>query len=479
MKKLEVFFVVVILVAAFIVRLYKIDRPVADWHSWRQADTAAVARNFVKSKFNLLYPQSDSFLALNDKGLPNPNRYFINEFPLYNAIVAIIYKQFGINTTYARFVSLSFSLLGVLFLYLATKKLLGFKIASLTIFYYAFNPYSIFYSTVIMPDPTFVSLSIASLYFCLTYVETKRFLYGALLASTFGAAMLVKPYAIFLILPIAYWIFLNWGFGAFKNFQLYLVTLASFIPFLLWRWHVFTNPEGAFASSWLFNQGNIRFTGAFFRWLIFERLNRIIFATGGFVLFVLGTVKSYQSKNSSFIFVWLASVLLYMTIFAKGNVNHDYYQLPIVPVGSVLVSLGAFTLFDLSYRFWAKVTTASIISFLIVLSFALGWYEVRGFFNINKPEIVEAGMRADLLLPKDAKVITPYGGDPAFLYQTNRYGYPIVDKPLEKFIDEGFTYLISVETGDAGIQNLAQDCKVIEQTQNYLIVEIYKECIGK
>ena len=41
---------------------------------------------------------------------------------------------------------------------------------------------------------------------------------------------------------------------------------------------------------------NIRFTGAFFRWLIFERLNRIIFATGGFVLFILGIPAALKNK---------------------------------------------------------------------------------------------------------------------------------------------------------------------------------------
>ncbi|KKS90138.1 MAG: hypothetical protein UV66_C0008G0013, partial [Candidatus Woesebacteria bacterium GW2011_GWA1_43_12] len=36
---------VLILVLAFVVRLWRIDAPLADWHSWRQSDTAAVARN--------------------------------------------------------------------------------------------------------------------------------------------------------------------------------------------------------------------------------------------------------------------------------------------------------------------------------------------------------------------------------------------------------------------------------------------------
>ena len=33
-----------ILVLGLIVRLYKLNTPLADWHSWRQVDTASVAR---------------------------------------------------------------------------------------------------------------------------------------------------------------------------------------------------------------------------------------------------------------------------------------------------------------------------------------------------------------------------------------------------------------------------------------------------
>ena len=108
-----------------------------------------------------------------------------------------------------------------------------------------------------------------------------------------------------------------------------------------------------------------------------------------------------------------------------------------------------------------------------------GTFEVRGFYWINKPQIVKAGKAVDQLLPKDATVIAPYNGDAAFLYQTNRHGYPIVDRPLEKFIDEGTKYLVSVDVADAGIQNLIKHCKVIDQTQDYVIVEMFKECIGR
>jgi len=91
---------------AFYLRTYKIDNPIADWHSWRQADTAAITRNFVKEGFTPLFPKFDALVALNTYKDKNVNRYFFAEFPLYNIITYPIYKYFGVNTIYHRLVSI-------------------------------------------------------------------------------------------------------------------------------------------------------------------------------------------------------------------------------------------------------------------------------------------------------------------------------------------------------------------------------------
>jgi len=347
-KKLEILLVIALLALGLIVRLYKIDAPLADWHSWRQADTAAVSRNFVRDGFNLLYPQSDSLLALNEHGLANPNRYFINEFPLYNALVAVLYRQFGVNVAIGRLVSIFFSLIGALALFGLTRTLLGIYPSLLALAYYLLLPYNVYYSRVFMPDPTFVALSILSLYWCVVWVKSEKNRYAWALMFTFATALLVKPYAIFMSLPMFYWVVINWGTKIFKKPLAYLVVLGSFLPLALWRYHYFLHPEGTFATTWLLNGDGIRFKGSFFRWLIFDRLNRLIFATGGFALFIAGLFTSHLKKNTSLFFVWTLSVLLYMTIFAKGNVNHDYYQLPIVAPGVVLVVIGARSLLKLA-----------------------------------------------------------------------------------------------------------------------------------
>ncbi len=447
----------VIFTAAFLPRLYRVNNPVADWHSWRQADTAAVARNFVQEKFNLLYPQADSLLPLNPKQLSNPQRLFINEFPAYNAIVALIYQRWGINEAYARSVSAVFASLGAVGLFWLAQRLFGYKIAAVTALFYVFNPYNIYYGRVIMPDPIFVSLSIISLYLFVRF----KFISFSLV---FALAMLVKPYSIFMLLPCFYWAIVN------HKLKQFFFTLISLVPFLLWRYHYQLHPEANFDTNWLFNQTNIRFTGAFFRWLIFDRMNRLIFATGGFVLFIIGILHSYSDKKRGLIFFWLLSVLLYMTIFAMGNVTHDYYQLPIMPVGAILVSFGFWAIIDSSRQLFAKILNISLAVALLLISFAFGWYEVRGFFNINHPEIITAGQAVDRLTPPDALVLAPYNSDPAYLYQTNRNGWPD-GVEIEAKVKQGAQYYISVNF-DSVEQYLESKCRLVAKTDLYALIDI-------
>lgn len=458
------------------VRTYRLNTPLADWHSWRQADTAAVARNFIQEKFNLLYPQSDSLWSLSTGQLPNPHRYFMNEFPLYNASVALIYKYVGINHVYGRLVSIAVSLLGALYLFLLVQRLLGYPSAIISLLYYSLLPFNIYYNRVFMPDPTFVALSIITLYYTVSWTASRKVSTGILMMITFSLASLVKPYAVFMAIPMIYWVIRNRGLEIFRHINTYLLALGAILPLVLWRYHLSLHPEGSFATGWLLNAGNIRFTGAFFRWLIFDRLNRLIFATGGFVLFIVGLFTAHLKKNTSLFFVWTLTIFLYFTIFAKGNVNHDYYQLPIVAPGVVLAVIGAQTLLNMAKTKLSRVFNLMLISSLFILSLAFGWFEVRGYFNINNPSIVAAGQAVDQLLPEDAVVIAPYQGDPAFLYQTNRNGWPVGGNIDERMANGANFYVTT--SRDAEYQELKNKYTLIHETDQYSIIQLQKPVVS-
>ncbi|HVF69497.1 MAG TPA: hypothetical protein VNA13_02935, partial [Xanthomonadales bacterium] len=95
--KLTRIFLILILTGGFLLRLYRLDSPVADWHSWRQADTSAVSRNFVKNGFDILHPRFDD-LSNVPSGIDNLEGYRFVEFPIYNIKQAFLFKTFGILT---------------------------------------------------------------------------------------------------------------------------------------------------------------------------------------------------------------------------------------------------------------------------------------------------------------------------------------------------------------------------------------------
>lgn len=478
MKKLEIIILFCIVFFGLTLRLYKINRPIGDWHSWRQADTAGVARNFIKEGFNPFIPKFED-MSTQANGRDNPNRYRFVEFPIYNTIIAAVWTQTGINTMYARLVTVFITLGSIVMLYLVVRMFSGTKVALLSAFFFAIIPYNVFYSSAILPGPLMV-FGILALYFSFAkWIKIRRWYWLTLSVFFANVAILTWPIALFFVLPVAYLALNEFGLKAFRRLDLWLFGIASLLPFVLWRIWMMRFPEGIPNFLFLLNEGNIRFKGAFFHWIISERLGKLILSVTGFFLLVVGLIKKPEKSENLFYYSWLASCILYVVVFASGNVRHDYYQVPLIPTLCVFMAIGTNFLFNLPNQIFNRAIGPAVAMASIVLMFAFGFYEVRGYYWINKPQIIEAGQAVDRLLPTDATVIAPYNGDAAFLYATNRNGYPIVDRPLTKFVENGTKYLVSVDPNDQGIQNLANNCQVIEKTSDYVILELSAECLAK
>jgi len=286
----------VILSLGFILRLYKIDIPLADHHSWRQSDTAAVARNFIKEGWNFLRPKIDNMVPLH-RGEENNQRLFLVEPPVYNSIVAGIYSALGTDIKWARFVSVVFSLGSIIFLFLIASKFYGEKIGLLAAFFFAVLPYNIFYSRVVLPEPMIIFLTLGMFYYCIKWLETNS-AFPFLLFSVFSAlSFSQKSFPLFLSFALLCLIFQKFGFKIFRQKKLYLWLVLSFAPFFLWRWWVSRSPEGIPANLWLFNQGDIRFKGSFFYWIFAERIGKLILGYFGLPLLVLGLIITPKKEG--------------------------------------------------------------------------------------------------------------------------------------------------------------------------------------
>lgn len=474
MKKVEMFFLTILLLGGMFARLYRFNNPIADWHSWRQADTSSVSRNFIKFGFDVLHPRFDD-LSNVPSGFDNPHGYRFVEFPIYNVLQAGTYKYIGHLSLeeWGRIVTIVVSLLSSLFVYLILRKYAGIKAAAAGLLFFLFNPFSIYYGRVILPDPTMVAATLGAIYFYDKTLDKKTrgkqmlFFFISLL---FGiAALLTKPYAIFFFLPILVISYNKWHWRVLYNPYFWLFFIVSIIPFGLWRLWMMQYPAGIPVSNWLFNGGNIRFTGAYFYWIFADRISRLILGYWGIVLLVVG----FLSKKSRVLFFsFLVSSLTYVIVIARGNVQHDYYQILILPTLAVFVGLGFDFLISLSKEATSRWAIIPVIVICFLFSEMFGWYIVRDYFNINNPSIVVAGRITDQLTPKNAKVIALYDGDTSFLYQTKRSGWTSFEKSLPEMIQMGAGYIVIANPTPNDFNGLGKQYKVLASSSQYLLLDL-------
>jgi hypothetical protein len=447
MKKYQICFLIFVLLGAFAVRLYHFNRPVADWHSWRQADTSAVSRNFVKNGYDLLRPKFEDLsmaVSLRD----NPQGYRFVEFPLYNVAQAKLFELFGGFTLeeWGRLVAILSSLISIVFIFLLVAKYINYNTGLIASSFFAFIPYSIYYGRTILPDQSMVAAVLGGTYFFSNWIEKPKFSvlnFQFLLALIFmAAAFLLKPYALFFTLPLLYLAWHRFGFGLLGRWQLWLFLIVATLPLALWRLWM-NQPEflpGIARNDWLFNGNHIRFKGAFFQWLFADRIARLILGFWGLPFFVLGIFSKINKKENWFFFFFILSCLAYMTVMADGNVQHDYYQILIMPTIAIFLARGVDFIL-VSKNTFNRFVTYSMTLVGIIFMLAFGWYAIRDYYSIQHPDIILAGEAVDRLTPKDAKVIAPYGADTTFLYYANRQGWPVFDRSFKDFKKAGASFI--------------------------------------
>lgn len=473
-KKIEIYILAFLLLCGFLVRLYRFDGPIADWHSWRQADTSAVSRNFVNDGFDLLHPKFDD-LSNVASGLDNPEGYRFVEFPIYNVFQAGFFKTIGILTLeqWGRLVSILSSLVSAIFLYLIFSNRGKNTLGLLATFFFLFTPYSIYYSRTILPDPMGTAALLGAIYFFQLWINKAKYsifsLQFIISLVLMSSAILIRPYSLFFVLPIVYLAYEKFGFEMFKKWQLWFYAALSIVPFGLWRIWMQNFPQGIPQSSWLLNGNGIRFRPAFFRWIFYERLTKLISGYLGALILVAAVATLRKHKDWLFYTSFAASSIFYITIFATGNVQHDYYQNLIIPTVSIFFALGTLFLYKYKYK-QIEIGKAILIVSLFSL-FVLGWGQIKDYFNINNPSIIAAGAAVDKLTPRDAKVIANYNGDTSFLYQTKRKGWASFSKSVPQLINMGADYLVFVNPTSDEI-NFGKPYKIVEQTEKYIIFKL-------
>ena len=200
------------------------------------------------------------------------------------------------------------------FIFLLLKRKVSQTAGFLGMIFFLFLPYNIFFTRVILPENLMVTLTLGALLLFDLNLLTLGAVVGAL-------AILVKPVALFFFLPLV-----------IKHWRRIIVMLLPLWPGEFGKRDFLV---GIPANLWLLNGNGIRFKGAFFQWIFGERIGHLILGSWG----VYPLIEGLLTMGGYWVW-WVVGALLYLFTFATGNVHHDYYQIPIIPIISILLALG-------------------------------------------------------------------------------------------------------------------------------------------
>lgn len=474
-----------ILLVALVPRLVHLDFPVAGWHAWRQADTAAMARNFHAGGHRLLHPQVDWGGA--------GAGYVESEFPLYPWLVSLLYAAFGPRDLWGRLVSVLCSLATVVVVWKLVRRRLSEREAAWAALVYAVAPLDVFYGRAFMPEAAMLLASALGVYGFMVWMDGGRGRDAALAWLGVTLAALLKLPALYLGLPLAYLAWERWGAAAWRRPALWGFAALVLLPVGLWYGHAHRLyvDGGVTFAIWGFGTdkwGNLDLLvqPGFYADVFLKSLAERHLTYAGCIPFVVGLLLPRHGRRERLFDVWLLAVVVYILIVARGNRVHEYYQLPFMLPASVFAGRALARFLPEPGRVQRpRPLLAGLFAACVVGLFVLSGLryerllrrEDRDAALFRLAAAVERWTRAD------ERVVAVNGGNPIVLYRCGRKGWNSSPEQLDaEFLADkqrqGARYVLgekSIFHGDAGraqLRDLLARYERVENDPDYFILRL-------
>lgn len=438
-------FLIVLLAIAF--RLYRIDIPFTEGHSWRQVTNADITRHFAEGSMNLFMPRV-SWGGLNGAvGM---------EFPLLHYITAIIWRVTGESQLVARLVSLVFSVTSVILIFLVGRRWFSAAAGRGAAFLFAVSPTLVFFGRAFMSDTPMVTFMLAAVLAWDWYFDRPSPARLAWAVTCTALAPLVKLPAILLLAPIGGLAMSRLGWAALRNRAVWAGCTVATAVVAAWYWHadriyletgltqaVF-RPSGTYPAD---VAPNVFFLTTY-HFATAERLLNPEFWIGmtdrfwsqhltatGFLGVLLGLAFCWRAGRALPVLLWLLGGVALVVVSAEGQWNHEFHQLPVMPALALLFGVAAAPIFEAGYltRF------LPIGPAVVAVSLALTASSVQAFRGSNviptlyRPEVltnyfIDQGSFLQSAVPADALIVTvdyeDHGANsPMLVYYARRQGW--------------------------------------------------------
>lgn len=414
MKRINIICVLIILLG-LLIRLFKINIPLLEFYPTRQIQTAEITRNLYADGFNLLKTKVHYF---------GPGDVlFLLEFPLYNTVVALIYKLAGgPMEIYGRLVSITGWLLASIFLFRITGRLTNSRVALFSLFIYTFSPLSVSVSRSFQPDQWMLTLSLGAIYFIEKWARAQKpiiFYLSCLFASL---AILVKlPSAVFTIIPIALVIYRKTRF-----YKLIVFVVIALTPSIIWYLYTATAPkvqlleENFTISNWF--RPSLFIDPKYYSTIFGYQYNFGLLPLGIF-LFLVGIALKLKGSQK-LLYYWLAGVMGYFIIFNRHVMGHEYYHLPLLPIAAIFASIG---LEKIIKQLSGLAVNRNLLLFALACFYLISSMVVvvnRGYKLIPRFNyVLETAKAIENLTSSNDLIVGSMDAGPSLVYYSSRTGW--------------------------------------------------------
>src|SRR3989442_408651 len=406
-----------ILLLALGLRLYHVTYPYLDHNSWRQTDTAAIARNFSRSGFNILRPELDMF---------GPDRVVELELQITPFLTAFLYAIFGIQDWVGRVVPILFSLGSIVYFYHLVSLHFGERRAMLSTFVFAILPLNVYFTRVLMPESAAMFFAVAAVYHFSVYLQKETNLQYALAAGFVSLAFLAKLTNLYLLMPLAALAMTRYGRRCWSNARLWLfvlITLATTAAYYGYM-HVTADIKLIPYQIGTDKSANVTIlTNPILYQALALRLYTIIYTDLGLVLLVIGMLLSAHNQLFR---VWILSALAYTFAVATGSFVHTYYQMPLIPAGAFFIG-SALDRIAAAPRLRPLAGALCATLFAVAIMNLLPMYRIYG---MPAYEAAQALKRVDGSQSPVLSVPEQRGTAPEILYYADRKGWVLYPEQL-------------------------------------------------
>ena len=455
----------------FVVRLCGVSNPPLDrFDAWRQSITAMTTRSMLEGNANLFFPRID--FAGDLSGIVGM------EFPIYNAITAVLVWVSGADTgsaeMIARLLNMGITSIGILYFYKAVDEFVSKDIALPAAVLLLCSLWML-YSRKIMPDTFAAGLGLVGTYHGLRYAENGA---RSALAKFFvwmSLAMLSKISVAFMLCypPLLLFRGNRFVFGRLLSLTgaaccaLVLVALWYFwwVPGLTTRFgfeHFFMGRPLAEGWSQIVQNGPETL----------ERFTKVSIGYSGSVLLAIGLLSSVWSRSRVLIWIFVGGLVAFMPFVIKSGFNffhHNYYVIPFVPVLCVLAAQGAGVL-----KQRGNMWTLSLVFAVFFLE--QGARVVRDL-NHKNDHLLTLSSRLDSVSERTDLILVNSGDDPTPMYFAHRKGWLAHNNQLESasylpgLQAKGLRYVVLIQPPN-GVLKMQPGLPVVYQDKYFVIQKL-------